>query len=276
MAGRQIRLLIATALALTALSLGGCFKAGTTATGGQSGSQVATPQTSVEPTASVSTAATGPITTPESGSELRKQLLDAARTRLGVTSQFYVYQLYVQGDTAIGDLDPVAAKNGRVFVTWERRDGAWSAIGSSQFGAADANAATMARSLPNFSAELIAKIDWTKPKPASASTKKAVPTISESKAIASLKVAADGWSNTAMSGAGKPYKVTLVKVALDAKGVWWGHIVTQPTKDATNSYEPLNFWAKYEAGSWSGSPQDPEPPAPSTFFPASVIPKLGL
>ena len=276
MAGKRIKPVVAISLAIAALALGGCFKSSTTAKGG-TGSQVATLQLSVEPTTPASIVTSGPITTPEVGSALRKDLLDAARKRLGVAAQFYVYQLFVQGDTAIGDLDPVTpTKNGRVFVAWEKRGGFWAAIGASKFGTPAANAATTARALPTFTAELIAKIDWKKAKPAAPKSPSTSSSLTEAKAIASLKVAADAWSNTAMSGVGKPYKVTLIKVAQDSAGVWWGHVVTQPKKDATNSFEPLNFWAKYAGGAWSGSVQDPEPPAPSTFFPASVISKLSL
>ncbi|HEY5472195.1 MAG TPA: hypothetical protein VIK32_03280, partial [Candidatus Limnocylindrales bacterium] len=94
--------------------------------------------------------------------------------------------------------------------------------------------------------------------------------------LASLSTAAKAWGKTAMEGKGTPYKVTLVKVAKDSSGVWWGHAVVQPSPDANNSYEPLNMWAKYSGGKWSGSIQDPEPPAASTYFPNSVISKLGL
>ncbi len=39
-----------------------------------------------------------PITTPAADSVTRKALMDAARKKLGTSSQFVVYQLYVQGD----------------------------------------------------------------------------------------------------------------------------------------------------------------------------------
>ena len=93
----------------------------------------------------------------------------------------------------------------------------------------------------------------------------------------SLTSVAKSWSKSAMDGKGSPYKVTLVRVAKDSKtGTWWGHVVVQPTGDANNSYEPLDFWAKYSGGAWAGNVQDPEPPAPSTYFPKSVISQLDL
>jgi hypothetical protein len=36
----------------------------------------------------------------------------------------------------------------------------------------------------------------------------------------------------------------------------------------------MQFWAKYSGSTWSGEVQDPEPPAPSTYFPSSVLSKL--
>ena len=237
-------------------------------------SQTTTGQASVEPTTPANIAATGPITTPKVGSAERTALLDAARTQLNVTSQFDVYQLYVQGDTAIGDIEPTAkSANGRIFVAWERRGGKWTGIGASKFGSTAANAADTARALPSFSTELIDKIDWTLAKPKAKAT---TSTSSSSTMQKSLSAAAQKWSKTAMSGKGVPYKLTVLKVAQDSKGVWWGHVVSQPSKDKNGSYEALEFWAKYASGSWQGKVQDPEPPAPSTYFPSSVISKLGF
>ena len=94
--------------------------------------------------------------------------------------------------------------------------------------------------------------------------------------IASLSVAAKKWTKSLMDGVGEPYDVTLVKVAKDAKGVWWGRAVVQPASSATSSYESIEFWCKYTGGAWSGTAQDPEPPSPTTYFPASVVGALGL
>lgn len=277
MSSRRITVLVAAALIAGTLALTGCVKPSVTPQASSSTatatSQLATSteQTSVEPETSTPVAASGPITTPLTGSKERTALLDAARTKLATKAQFYVYQLFVQGDTALGDIEPLTkSTTGRVFVAWERRSGTWTAIGASNFGAKSATAAATARALPSFSAELIGKINWTLPKPKPSGSGSA------SSMKASLSAAAKVWSKNAMSSKGSPYKIAVLKVAQDAKGVWWGHVATQPTADATNSYEPLNFWAKYSGGKWEGTLQDPEPPAPSTYFPASVIPKLGL
>jgi hypothetical protein len=276
MSAKRFTALSVAALLAATLLLSGCVKP--TITPASTAPPVTVPtstaeatQTSVEPSAAVTIDNTGPITTPATGSAERKALLDAARNKLSTGTQFYVHQLYVQGDTALGDLEKLdSASAGRVFVAWQKRDGEWVAIGVTKFGSSAASAASTARALPSFSEELIGKIDWklSKPKPTSSS--------SSSSMKASLSSAAKTWAKTAMDGVGSPYKVTLVKVAEDSKGAWWGHVVVQPTGDSNNSYESLNIWAKYSGGKWSGDIQDPEPPAASSYFPSSVISKLGL
>jgi hypothetical protein len=277
MSAKRLAVLSAAALLATALLMSGCAKPAATPAAIAPTTVVPTntaepTQTSVEPSATAAQlSASGPITTPAAGSATRKALLAAARTKLGTTSTFYVHQLYLQGDTALGDIEALDnSAAGRVFVAWEKRNGAWVAIGETKFGSASASAASTARALPSFSAELIGKIDWRLAKPSTTGSGSA------SSMKASLTTAAKAWANTAMEGKGTPYKATLAKVAKDSKGVWWGHIVIQPTKDANNQYEPLNMWAKYSGNKWTGSVQDPEPPAPSTYFPSSVISQLGL
>jgi hypothetical protein len=273
MTAKRIAPLVAVALAIAATGLTGCFKPAVTSTPSATVSQSGTVQPSIEPSANPSPVqATGPITTPPAGSTERKELLDAARKKLGVATQFYVLQLYVQGDTALGDLDPVTkAKNGRLFVAWEKVNGTWTAIGASAFGSHAANAATTARALPSFSSELIAKIDWTLKRPSTKSSP-SKSTLSAAKAKSTLEADAKDWSKTTMDGQGAPYTVTLIKVAQDSSGTWWGRVITQPT----GNFERSQFWAKYSAAGWSGSPQDPDTPAPDTFFPKSVVSKLGF
>ncbi|MBN2848767.1 MAG: zinc ribbon domain-containing protein [Coriobacteriia bacterium] len=72
-----------------------------------------------------------PITTPEKGSEERTALMDAARSATGSTELFTVHQVFVQGDSAVGDIQEVkgdnAAPGARWLITWERTGGAWTA-----------------------------------------------------------------------------------------------------------------------------------------------------
>ena len=213
------------------------------------------------------TAKTGAITKPSSTSALRKALLNAARKKLGTSSGFYINQLYAQGNTALGDLSALNdAKVGRVFVAWEKSGGTWTAVSVKKTGA---EAASAVRARSTFSPALVSKVNWklvtVAPSTASAATVKA-----------SLSSAAKTWAKSNMSGAGTPYKVMVLRVAKDSSGQWWGRAVVQPTGDSNNSYDPLNVWAKYSGTKWSGKVQDPEPPAPSSYFPSSVISQLGL
>ncbi len=232
----------------------------TTAPSDQSGSSTASGSSTTKPAV-----ASTEIMTPSTGSAQRKALLDAARTRFSTTSEYKVYQLYVLGDTAVGEISSVDSGK-RSFVAWA--DGPkWAVVWTASPGSAAANAKGASAALPSFSAKLIDKIDWVPPGPTAAQI---------AAKQASLATAAKKWSKTTMNSMGEPYKVTLNKVAIDTKGVWWGHVVTQPTNDSKGSYEPLNYWAKYVGGAWQGAMQDPEPPAASSYFPAAVISKLGL
>ena len=280
MSAKRIAALIVAALLAATLLLSGCVKptitpaavtpttvvpTATTTTG--------TPgQTSVEPTSATPINATGPITTPAASSATRKALLAAARTKLATTSTFYVHQLYVQGDTALGDVEPLDSSTiGRVFVAWEKSGGAWKAVGAIPFGSTSANEASTSRALPSFSTALINKINWKlAAKPATTSS------ASTSSMKTSLSTAAKTWAKSNMNGTGSPYKITSVRVAKDSKGVWWGVAVVQPSPTSNSNFDPLTVWAKYSGKKWSGGIQDPEPPAPSTYFPSAVISKLGL
>lgn len=234
-----------------------------------------TPQTPVEttsaPTPEPSTAPTPAvvpgITSPVAGSAERTALLDAVRKKFSTTSQYYVYQLFIDGNTAIGDVNKVTGSGNRTFVAWTKNGSTWAVVWTTPYGSSKANKAGATAALPTFSSELLGKIAWTLAKP---------PVTSDKAMLASLTLNSKAWAKTEMAGQGSPYKVTSVKVAKDGNGVWWGVAVVQPSPDATNQFEALTYWAKFSGGAWKGQVQDPEPPAPSTFFPSSVISKLGL
>ena len=264
----SMRILAVVAACLMAASLAvGCAKKAqvTTVPATTSVAESATPPPVIEtPPAEKATAVSdGPITTPEAGSDERTALMDAARKRIGTTSQFVVYQLFVQGDAAVADLETVSGGK-RQFVAFKGGD-KWEAEWVAAFGSAGASAAKAKKEVPGLSDELLGKLDWTYKKPASSAAM-----------IASLSAAAKKWTKSLMDGVGEPYSVTLVKVAKDSKGVWWGRAVVQPASSASSSYESIEFWAKYSGGAWKGKAQDPDPPSPTTYFPSSVIGALGL
>lgn len=275
MSSRRIRLMVAAVVVLGMLAMAGCApKAKSTessttkssAKKASTSSETPKKESSEEPSTTAPPAdEPGPITTPASGSSTRKALLDAARKKLDSSTDLTVYQLYTQDDTALGDLNPASSSvGGRAFFAWVKRDGKWKVAERWAFGSARANAAGVARAVPDLSAELIGKVNWKLAKPKTSGTG------STSSMTSSLSAVAKMWAKTEMDGQGQPYKVTLAKVAKDSKGVWWGRAVVAPTGE----YERMQFWAKYSGSTWSGEVQDPEPPAPSTYFPSSVLSKL--
>jgi hypothetical protein len=115
--------------------------------------------------------------------------------------------------------------------------------------------------VPELTSELARKIDWSV-------IKAKVP---DNAAVqASLASAAKQWTGQLMAGRGTPYTISLIKVAQAGSGAWWGRVIVQPTGDATNQFESIEYWAQYKNSAWAGKAQDPEPPSPTTYFPAAV------
>jgi len=251
----------AGACLLAALLSVGCAKktpVTTTTLPSQSASETGGPA-SGEPTTNESAE---PITSPISGTQMRTALMDAARAKLGTSAQFVVYQLFVQGDYAIGDLE-TSPGGKRQFVAFKGPE--WQALWVAPFGTATASTVNAKAAIPELSDALLAKIDWSYKKP-----------VSDAAMAASLSTEAKAWSKKLMEGLGEPYKIVMVKVAKDRTGAWWGRVVVQPSSNPTSSFEPIDFWCRYSGGVWTGSAQDPEPPAPSSFFPSDVAGALGF
>jgi len=204
----------------------------------------------------------GSITSPISGTKTRTELMDAARKKLGTTSEFTVFQIYVQGDYALGDLETVSGGT-RQFVAFKGPE--WEGVWVAPFNASNASATSVMSAVPGLPEELAAKVDWKFAKPAS-----------NAAMSSSLKTAAKGWAKTLMGGLGEPYEVMMAQVAQDDKGQWWGRAVVQPASSASSSYESIDYWCKYSGGTWTGKAQDPEPPAPTTYFPLAVVGALGF
>lgn len=223
----------------------------------------ATPVETSTPSGGEATVSAGP-TTPAKGSADRKALLDAARAKLGTSSEFYVHQLFVDGAQGVGDLESVNTKS-RWFVVWTGGPGDYKAVWTQSVGNGDAAKAAARSQVPDLKTALVDKLDW--------SVKKSL-TQDAASMKSDLAASAKGWTKLLMNGKGSPYKVESCKVAQDSSGKWWGRVVIQPTGDSSNQYEPVEYWAKYAAGEWNGKAQDPEPPSPGTYFPSSVVSKL--
>lgn len=279
---RRITMVLAVLLVLALLPSGCALKKKTTKSSRSTTSESASTKSASSTNDTADKADTGSTTTkttsdPEtksdaitavaSGTKERTALLNAARAKLNSNTQMYVYQLYEQGDTALGDLKPLTTSAGeRSFYAFTRSGGKWKVTKSWVNGSSGATSSKVRAALPTFSKELVAKINWSA-KESSAGSKKSSSTVKSE-----LSSAAKGWAKSAMDGQGSPYAVVVSKVAKDGNGTWWGRAIVEPT----GSYERIEFWAKYGGSSWSGKAQDPEPPAPSTYFPSSVISALGL
>ena len=254
---------------LATLALSGCWwvtgQAGTGST--TTGSTPATiavgtdATTAVDPTSTAGTEVpdNGMISRPFNPSPKRKALLDSARAKLGTSSSIYVNQLWAQGNqAAIGDVTEQSGSGKRLFVVWIGPK--WQAVWTEAVGNGPSTMQRALHAVPELTSELANKIDWgVVAAPPKASAKD------------SLSTAAKGWTDQLMSGKGKPYQVDMARTAQSADGVTWGRVVIQPTGNATNQYESIEYWAKYRNDVWTGKAQDPEPPAPTTYFPKSVV-----
>jgi hypothetical protein len=255
-------------LAVVTLATGGCACTPQPKQTAAKATQV--PTATAETTASIGTtpaaAATGDVATPGKGSAERKALLDAARAKLGTSAEFYVYQLYTKDSQGIGDIESVASHN-RWFVAWTGGP-TFKAVWTTPVGGGSQARTQAQAAVSDLSPDLVAKMDWSVKKTT------AVATADAATMKSNLSSSAKQWTKSLMSGKGQPYKVTSVKAAQDSSGKWWGVASVQPTGDASNQYESVEFWAKRSGTSWQYKAQDPEPPAPSTYFPSSVVSKL--
>jgi hypothetical protein len=114
-----------------------------------------------QPAAPAAPAAPGAVHTPQKDTAERKALMDAARAYFGTSSQFYVNQLYVQDNLAVGDIAAVK-KGKRTLVVWQGQPwkviyvGAWSGL----------TAGVLLQQAPDITPELAGSINFAKKWPA--------------------------------------------------------------------------------------------------------------
>lgn len=104
------------------------------------------------------------VTQPARGSAERTALMDAARVLTGSSRQFVVWQLAVQGDSAIGDLQESidgASTGNRWLVAWQRDGGAWKAVYHAPF--LDAARDEVRAEVPNLTNDLVGNIAFVVP-----------------------------------------------------------------------------------------------------------------
>ncbi|MDO8950730.1 MAG: zinc ribbon domain-containing protein [Actinomycetota bacterium] len=97
----------------------------------------------------------GPITTPEPSTAERTALMDAARLRLGIQNKFVVQGLFVQGDRAVGILNPEGTADYHL-IAWARSGEVWTATWNGTPDAA--GKAALEQAEPDLSPELIAQL----------------------------------------------------------------------------------------------------------------------
>ena len=90
----------------------------------------------------------------------RTALLDVAHAATGITDDFYVWQLYVQGSTAVGDLQG-STSGKRVLVAFERSGQAWAAVHQVRF--IDASEDALLAAAPSVTGELAERVDFVVP-----------------------------------------------------------------------------------------------------------------
>ena len=91
---------------------------------------------------------------------LRQELLDKARTYFSTNSRFFVNQIWVDGDVAIGEIG-AEHRGHRIWVVW--RGSPWHVVWSGNWGVTDES--VLADKVGALPPELLDKIDWTRPWP---------------------------------------------------------------------------------------------------------------
>jgi len=220
--------------------------------------ETAEPTSTGEPTGPA--VSTGQITTPASGTAARTAVLKAVSKGLGVSGTLTVYQLYVQGTAAVGDVKPPSGS--RTFFALTGGPDAWKLAWSAPFGSSLATVEGLLGAAPEVSADLAAKLDFEKvvKQPVKA------PSLSSFKSYAlksAQSMAAGSYDGT--------FTVT-AKIAKDSTGEWWGNAIVEPTDE---SFESIGIWGHYVSGKWKGEVADfSTEDADAGFFPSDVLSAL--
>lgn len=249
-------LVVASLLAISATALAGCDRLPAVIAALTGGSRPAS-STTVSGTATTTAEATatdtgstlggttgttaievshGRIYTPAMGTSLRKRLMDAARSALNTSQQFVVYQLWVQGNVAVGDIKPTASGQ-RHFVAWVGPG--WKVVWAQPYGGSKANAAKLARDVPQASSQLVARLNF---------HFVPGPDIAALKASARAKTAA--WYNGLLRQIPSPHGravTTAARVYKDGDGVWWAGVGVQ---SSNRSLEGTDVIWRRSGGTW--------------------------
>jgi hypothetical protein len=173
-------------------------------------------------------AASGSVVTPKQGDVVRTALMDAARVKLGTSSQFYVLALKTDGAWAVAALRTVDGGKGAWVAFRNELPGGWVAFWSGDV--TDSGKAVKAADA-RFADAVLAATDL--------EMDVGKPTVAEAEA-AVLKIAK------------KTYPTIPTKTAkaaglgVDSKGAWW----VQAWTDAGLEYEGEQWFAYYDGTTW--------------------------
>ena len=158
-------LTLCLALALTlAGCLGGAEEAQDPAESGDEPAKTTEAETGGSPNEGLPIADISDKTTAGANAD-RPLLLEAAHAATGLPGDFYVWQLYTQGTTAVGDLQERASAT-RLLVVFEHDGTAWSVVHQEPF--LDASEAALLTAVPAVSTELAERVDFVVPVPVDA------------------------------------------------------------------------------------------------------------
>jgi hypothetical protein len=215
--------------AVVAAFVPGCTVSGSVGASTSSGAGAAATEAARPDVALPDVAASGAVVVPKQGDAVRDALMDAARAKLGTSSQFYVLQLRTDGAWAVAALRTVDGGKGWWVAFRNEVPGGWVAIWSAQTGTGAAEAISL--SDPRFAGAVLTPMDF--------GMDVGKPTVAEAEA-AVLKIAKKEYASI-------PTKSAKVSgIGLDAKGIWWVEAWT----DAGTSYENEQWFVNYDGTNW--------------------------
>ena len=189
-----------------------------------------TPTATVKPPATTGpeVALSGKVVTPQQGDPVRTALMDAARAKLGTTSQFYVLAISTDGAWAAAALRTVDGGKGAWVAFRNEIPAGWVAFWSgAEMDGGTAIKAADSRFADAVLAPMDLEIDVTKP------------TVAEAEAGV-LKLAKKAYPSI-------PIKTAKAEgMGVDSKGQWW----VQAWTDAGTEYENEQWFAYYNGVTW--------------------------
>lgn len=211
--------------------IAGCSSPSDGSTTPSSGGSV-TPSATAKPPATTgpTVAMSGAVVSPKQGDVVRSALMEAARVRLGTSSQFYVLQISTDGAWAVAALRTVDGGKGSWMAFRNEIPAGWVAFWSAPTGAGAAEAIRAADT--RFASAVLTPMDF--------SLDVGKPTVAEAEA-AVIRIAKKEYASIPTKSA------EAEGMGIDAKGRWW----VQAWTDAGITYENEQWFAYYDGEVWT-------------------------